>query len=79
MESDQQYFWRRHKEQTAAAERATNDRARVAHLELAARYAQLAAAIGEVDERLGSAGPEGLKQQRPTWAGRGDSGPQIPA
>jgi hypothetical protein len=53
MESDQQYFWRRSQEQSAAADRASDVRARVAHLELAARYAQLAAAISEAEERLG--------------------------
>jgi len=52
-ESDQQYFSRRHDEESAAAETAANAGARLAHLELAARYAQLAAAIREVEERLG--------------------------
>ena len=46
-ESDQQYFSRRCEEETAAADIATNREARVAHLELAARYAQMAAAIRE--------------------------------
>ena len=53
-ESDQQYFSRRYEEESAAAERARSARARIAHLELALRYAQLAAAIQEVDERLGT-------------------------
>jgi len=52
-EGDQQYFSRRHEEERAAAETAANAGARLAHLELAARYAQLAAAIREVEERLG--------------------------
>jgi SLT domain-containing protein len=52
-EGDQQYFSRRYEEESAAADTATNADARLAHLELAARYAQLAAAIREVEERLG--------------------------
>ena len=53
-ESDQQYFERRHDEETAAAEGATDREARIAHLELAARYAQFAAAIRAVEEHLGT-------------------------
>jgi hypothetical protein len=52
-ESDQQYFSRRYDEECASAEAAANQEARIAHLELAARYAQFAAAIREVEERLG--------------------------
>jgi SLT domain-containing protein len=54
VESDQQYFSRRYEEESAAADRAANREAQIAHLELAARYAQLAAAIREVDERIGA-------------------------
>ena len=54
LESDQQYFSRRYEEETSAADIAANREARVAHLELAARYAQMAAAIREVDERIGA-------------------------
>lgn len=60
-ESDQQYFSRRYKEEYAAAELAATAEAKIAHLELAARYAQLAAAIREVDGRLGGAGSETTK------------------
>ena len=52
-ESDEQYFSRRFEEESAAAAIATSQEARIAHLELAARYAQFAAAIHEVEERLG--------------------------
>jgi hypothetical protein len=54
VESDQQYFSRRYEEESAAADGAANREAQIAHLELAARYAQLAAAIREVDERIGA-------------------------
>jgi hypothetical protein len=79
MESDQQYFWRRYNEQTAAAERATTARARISHLELAARYAQLAAAIGTLDESVGSAESAQLNPRHPTGVGRGHNGQRIPA
>ena len=52
-ESDQQYFTRRYEEESIAAAAAATVGGRIAHLELAARYAQLAAAIGEVEEKLG--------------------------
>ena len=61
VESDQEYFSRRYEEESAAADRAANREARIAHLELAARYAQMAAAIREVDERIGASfGPVDL-------------------
>ena len=62
MESDQEYFWRRYEQARAAAERSADERARRAHLELSARYAQLAAAIEEADQ------PTGLLGKRiPIW------------
>jgi hypothetical protein len=44
MSSDKQYFARRAAEERLAAERAISQSAREAHLELAARYDQAAAA-----------------------------------
>ena len=49
-----QYFTRHYNEETATAEAATNQDAMVAHLELAARYAQFAAAISQVEEHPGA-------------------------
>ena len=66
VESDQQYFSRRYEEECAAADIAATREARIAHLEFAARYAQLAAAIGEVDERIGVGfGPMDLPRSPP--------------
>ncbi len=50
--SDSAYFARRASEETEAAERATNPRARQLHIELAARYFEAARARGtqSVDE-----------------------------
>ena len=56
METHQQYFHRRHVEESVAAESAADHRARKAHLELAARYAQLAASLAEAEERLNGSG-----------------------
>ena len=55
-ENDEQYFARRYEEETAAAASAASREAHITHLELAARYAQFAAAIREVDERLSLGG-----------------------
>jgi hypothetical protein len=46
MRGDQFYFIRRGSEERQAAERAVDPRARQAHLDLADRYDELAAAIG---------------------------------
>jgi hypothetical protein len=46
MRGDQSYFSRRGSEERKAAERAVDPRARQAHLDLADRYDELAAAIG---------------------------------
>ena len=63
-ESDEQYFFRRYEEESAAADVAINREARIAHLELAARYAQFAAAIREVEERLGVGPAAGLRAEK---------------
>lgn len=52
-ESDSTYFSRRAREERASAEVAVNDMTRALHLELADRYANVSAAIREVEERIG--------------------------
>ena len=51
MESDQAYFVRRATEERAAADSATNAVAKKAHYELAARYDEMAFALGPARER----------------------------
>ena len=53
MESDAVYFGRRAKEERAAAMKATDPRAREAHLELAGRYDELATAISSHLQTVG--------------------------
>ena len=53
MESDACYFRRRAREEFEAAKLAVSENARAAHSEMAERYSQLAAAIDEVNERIG--------------------------
>jgi len=53
MEGDKPYFMRRASEERLAAGRAESTAARNAHLDLAARYMDLAQAIGERDRMLG--------------------------
>jgi hypothetical protein len=53
VESDASYFARRAAEERATAEQAGTSVSRSLHLELAERYAGLAAAIREVEERIG--------------------------
>jgi hypothetical protein len=53
MESDGSYFRRRADEEFAAASLTDCEFAKASHFELAERYAQLAAAIDEANERLG--------------------------
>jgi len=53
METDACYFRRRAAEEFAAAKTAPSVQARAVHWEMAERYAQLAAAIAEADEKLG--------------------------
>ncbi|WP_205504686.1 hypothetical protein [Sphingomonas arenae] len=52
-EPDGDYFSRRSREENAAAEHASCPQSRTAHLELASRYALLAAAIREASGKLG--------------------------
>lgn len=52
-EPDHIYFDRRALEEAGAAQAAADASAQRAHRDLAARYAQLAAAILEADEKLG--------------------------
>jgi hypothetical protein len=52
-ESDASYFCRRSAEERASAAEAGNDLTRALHVELAERYANLSAAIREVEERIG--------------------------
>lgn len=62
MESDAAFFNRRSREAKLAASKADHPRARQAHLEMAARYADLARAIsglpedGDDDDRFGRVG-----------------------
>lgn len=56
MEPDGSYFRRRAAEEFAAANSASCEFAQAAHFELGERYAQLAAAIDEANERLGLPG-----------------------
>jgi len=53
MESQQSYYARRAGAERNAARRAKDARARHAHLDLAARFDQLAAVVGEVDREVG--------------------------
>jgi hypothetical protein len=53
MDGDSLYFSRRGSEERKAAETAADPRARQAHLELAHRYDELAAAIGS-HEQMGA-------------------------
>jgi len=55
MESDRIYFARRAAEEKAAAMRTAHPNARSAHLDLAARYGDLAEHIGRSDRRAGVA------------------------
>jgi hypothetical protein len=50
------HFLRRHEEETAAAEAAADRQARIAHLELAVRYALLAARDGRSSQNSGGTG-----------------------
>lgn len=52
-ESDAAYFRRRASEERAFAHGLTDARARALHIELADRYASLAAAIREAEEQIG--------------------------
>ena len=52
-ESDADYFLRRSREERAYADLQTDPLARTPHLDLAGRYANLAAAIREAEEKLG--------------------------
>jgi hypothetical protein len=54
IESDRQYFERRSDEEIRASDIAECPKAAIAHCELAARYAQLAAAIGALEIELTS-------------------------
>lgn len=62
MESDSAFFTRRAREERFAATKAEHPQARKAHLQMAARYADLARAIDgmssnhDEDEPIGSAG-----------------------
>jgi hypothetical protein len=51
-ETDQQYFARRAEEERAAATKASHRAAAASHLELAARYEDLANAIGGAERRI---------------------------
>ena len=53
MESDASYFQRRADEEIAAARVTPSASARAVRLEMAERYAQLAAAIDEATDKLG--------------------------
>ena len=53
MESDASYFQRRAEEEFAAAASGATPQVRAVHLEMAERYAQLAAAIDEATDKLG--------------------------
>ena len=53
MEGDAVYFQRRAREEREAAMNADHPAAREAHLELAARYAELASAIASSELHLG--------------------------
>ena len=53
MEGDVVYFSRRAKEERSAASNASHATARQAHLDMANRYEELAAAIGARAHRLG--------------------------
>ena len=53
MESDASYFRRRADEEFAAAEAASSAHVRAVHFEMAERYAQLAAAMDEANEKIG--------------------------
>ena len=55
MELDRIYFARRAAEEKAAAMRTAHPNARSAHLDLAARYGDLAEHIGRSDRRAGVA------------------------
>ena len=57
METKQTYYARRAVAERRAAERAADARARHAHLDLAARFDLLAAAVGEVDCKFGAEEP----------------------
>lgn len=54
METNQAYYARRAVAERVAASEAKDARSRHAHLDLAARFDLLAAAIGEVDSKIGS-------------------------
>lgn len=66
MESNHSYYARRAAAERLAAVHAADARARHAHLDLAARFEMLAAAIGEVDQKLGNVDQV---PYRPTGAG----------
>ena len=53
MESDASYFRRRAEEEFVAASCAASPHVQAVHFEMAERYAKLAAAIAEADEKLG--------------------------
>jgi hypothetical protein len=53
METDVCYFRRRAEEELAAANTASCDHSRAAHIEMAERYSELAAAIQEANGKLG--------------------------
>ena len=66
MENDRSYFARRSMQERAAAEDARDPLAQEAHLELAARYEELAEATDEFGP--GSAGPStGYVKAWPHW------------
>ena len=54
MESKKIYYARRASAERQAAASATDSRARHVHLDLALRFEQLAAAVGEVDCKFGA-------------------------
>ena len=72
MESDASYFRRRADEEFAAAGSAALPQVRAVHFEMGERYAQLAAAIEEATDKLGSL-PDPVLGVSATWGAIGSA------